>query len=265
MTTASNTSSTSVSTQQVGPCEVRVWQTGSGTGLLYLHGYEQHPGAAPFLQRLGEHRDVRAPELPGYGESTGLEHLHDILDLALLWRSLIETWGFEQVDVIGHSLGGMVAAELAVIAPHRVRKLVLVDAYGLWLDDQPLVDQFALSPQALAAAKWFDPAAAPDPEPSARTDDSPLGAAVFRTRNLGTATKFMWPIPDRGLVRRLPHLTVPTLVVHGEADGLVPVAYGQELARRIPDASLVTVPGAGHLPMLEAEDAFLSTVMAFLD
>ena len=264
MTTAS-TSSSSVTTQQVGPCQVRVWQTGSGSGLLYLHGYEQHPGAAPFLERLGEHRDVRAPELPGYGESTGLEHLHDILDLALLWRSLIDSWGFESVDVVGHSLGGMVAAELAVIAPHRVRKLVLVDSYGLWLDDQPLVDQFALSPPALAAAKWHDPAAAPDPEPSALSDRSTLGAAVFRTRNLGSATKFMWPIPDRGLSRRLPYLTVPTLVVHGEADGLVPVSYAQELAGRIPDATLVTLPGAGHLPMIETADAFLDAVTAFLD
>ena len=262
--TTTSASPSSVTSTQVGPCQVRVWQTGSGSGLLYLHGYEQHPGAASFLQRLGEHRDVRAPELPGYGESTGLEHVQDILDLALLWRRLIEDWGFEQVDVVGHSLGGMVAAELAVVAPHRVRKLVLVDSYGLWLDDQPLVDQFALSPKALAAAKWHDPAAAPDPEPSAQDDRSPLGMAVWRTRNLGSATKFMWPIPDRGLARRLPHLTVPTLVVHGEADGLVPVAYAQELAGRIPNATLVTIPGAGHLPMIEAEDAFLDAVTAFL-
>jgi pimeloyl-ACP methyl ester carboxylesterase len=75
----------------------------------------------------------------------------------------------------------------------------------------------------------------------------------------------MWPIPDRGLRRRLPHLTVPTLVLHGESDGLVPVAYAQELASRIPDAKLVTIPGAGHLPMIEAEDAFVSAVTAFLD
>lgn len=259
------TSVSSVTTQQVGPCEVRVWQTGTGSGLLYLHGYEQHPGAAPFLERLGEHRDVRAPELPGYGESTGLEQLDDILDLALLWRRLIEDWGFDSVDVVGHSLGGMVAAELAVVAPHRVRKLVLVDSYGLWLDDLPLVDQFALSPPDLAAAKWHDPAAAPDPEPSALSDTSPLGKAISRTRNLGSATKFMWPIPDRGLARRLPHLTVPTLVLHGESDGLVPVAYARELAGRIPDATLVTIPGAGHLPMIEAEDAFLDAVTRFLD
>lgn len=264
MTTAT-TSTSSVTTEKVGPCTVQVWQTGSGNGLLYLHGYEQHPGAAPFLDRLGQNRDVRAPETPGYGESTGLEDIQDILDLALLWRSLIESWGFESVDVVGHSLGGMVAAELAVIAPHRVRKLVLVDSYGLWLDDMPLVDQFGLSPSALAAAKWHDAAAAPDPEPSAQSDRSPLGTAIFRTRNLGSATKFMWPIPDRGLTRRLPHLTVPTLVLHGESDGLVPVAYAQELANRIPDAKLVTIPGAGHLPMIEAEDAFVSAVTAFLD
>lgn len=264
MTTTAATTAMQVTRQQVGPYDLRVWQAGEGPGLLWLHGLEHHPGDAPFLRSLAGSRDVRAPELPGYGESTGAEHLHDVQDAALMLRALVDSWGLSSVDVVGHSLGGMLAAELAIVAPHLVRRLVLVDSYGLWQEDFPLVDPFVLTPPALAAAKWHDPSAAPDPEPSALEDDSTLGRAVFRSRNMGTATRFLWPLPDRGLRRRLSYLTVPTLVVHGESDGLVPLRYAEELARLLPHGRLAPIPTAGHLPMLEAPEAFERAVLPFL-
>lgn len=252
-----------MSRQQIRSFDVRVWQQGEGAGLLYLHGLERHPGDAPFLNRLAEGYDVRAPELPGYGESTGVEELRDVLDVALLYRELIESWGFESVDVVGHSLGGMLAAELAAVAPHRVRTLVLVDSFGLWLEDQTMPDVFAMTPPNLDAAKWHD-TAAKDDETHARAGSAPLDLAIERTTNLGTATKFLWPIPDRGLRRRLCHVSAPTLVVHGESDGVIPVAHAEELARLIPDAELETIPAAGHLPMFEAEDQFVNLVQKFV-
>jgi pimeloyl-ACP methyl ester carboxylesterase len=251
------------SRQQIRSFDVRVWHQGEGSGLLYLHGLERHPGDAPFLNRLAEGHDVRAPELPGYGQSTGVEHLHDVLDVALLHRELVESWGFDSVDVVGHSLGGMLAAELAVVAPHRVRSLVLVDSFGLWLEDQPMPDVFAMTPPNLDAAKWHD-TAAKDDETHAREGSTPLDLAIERTTNLGTATKFLWPIPDRGLRRRLAHVSAPTLVLHGESDGIIPLAHAEELARMIPDAELETIPGAGHLPMFEAEDQFVNLVEKFV-
>jgi pimeloyl-ACP methyl ester carboxylesterase len=151
------------------------------------------------------------------------------------------------------------------VSPHLVRRLVLVDAYGLWLDDNPLPDPFALAPRDLESAKWCDPKQAPIPEPSAFDGgDDPDALAIFRAQNLGTATKFMWPIPDRGLNRRLPYIKAPTLIVHGEADGLIPMAYAQAFARLIPNARIATIRNAGHLPMIEAEDEFISTVNDFL-
>lgn len=251
-----------MSRQQVGPFDLRVWQAGDGEGLLYLHGTERHPGDAPFLRRLAEDRDVRAPELPGYGESLGVEHVHDILDVALLVRELVEASGFRSIDVIGHSLGGMIAAEVAVVAPHLVRRLVLVDSYGLWLDDEPMPDGFAMSPAALDVAKWHDVANASLETHLPEVAD-PLDRAIERARNSGTATRFMWPIPDRGLRRRARHLHAPTLVVHGESDGLVPLRYAEELAGLLPRAELATIPRAGHLPMFEAEDEFVALVQKF--
>lgn len=252
-----------MSRQQVGPFDLRVWQQGSGDGLLYLHGTERHPGDAPFLERLAEDRDVRAPELPGYGESHGFEHIHDLLDVALLLRELIETSGFDSVDVVGHSLGGMIAAELAIVAPHRVRSLVLADSYGLWIDDAPMPDAFAMTPPELDAAKWHDPANK-ELETHTREGSTQLDLMVERTKNSGTASTFMWPIPDRGLRRRARYLTAPTLVVHGESDGLVPVRYAQELAGLLPNAELLTIPRAGHLPMFEAAEEFVTAVQKFV-
>jgi len=251
--------------EKLGAFDVRVWSAGSGAPLLYLHGFEHHPGAASFLDRLSRSHDVRAPELPGFGDSTGFEELHDVIDVALYYRRLIESWNKGPVEVVGHSLGGMFAAELAALSPHLVRRLVLVDAYGLWLDDNPLPDPFALSSKDLERAKWHEPEKAPVPEPSAFEAGGDHGAlAIFRAQNLGTATKFMWPIPDHGLKRRLPYIQAPTLIVHGKADGLVPVAYAEAFARLIPKARIAVIRNAGHLPMIEAEEDFISVVNDFL-
>ncbi|MPZ99947.1 MAG: alpha/beta fold hydrolase [Dehalococcoidia bacterium] len=255
-----------LTTQEFGESRVRVWIAGSGPDLLFLHGYEQHPGDASFLHRLAEHHTVYAPEHPGYGESTGFESLRDIIDLALRYRQLVESWGIESVDVIGHCLGGMIAAEFAATSPHLVRRLVLVDAWGLWRDDQQPADPFVLTEDELAQAKWHDPATAPNPEPSIFQPDPsrPHAAMLTRGQNLGVAGKFMWPIPDRGLRRRLPFVKAQTLVVHGESDGLIPAVYAEEFQQLIPDAEVARLPAAGHLPMIEREDDFIDTVEAFL-
>lgn len=245
--------------QTFGPASIRLWRMGAGKPLLYLHGFEGHPGDAPFLRRLAQTRLVIAPEHPGFGESEGLAAMHDITDQALHFRRIIRALDARPVDVVGHCLGGMFAAELAAISPHLVRRLVLVNSYGLWDDADPLPDAFSLAPPDFAVAKWHNAAAAPA-ETTPPGGDNPLA----RQRNLGAATKFMWPIPDRGLTRRLGHIEAPTLVVHGMQDGLVPPAYGQRLAALVPNGAFHPIEGAGHMPMLEAEDAFIDAVSAFL-
>lgn len=159
----------------------------------------------------------------------------------------------------------MVAAELAAVCTERIRRLVLVNAFGLWLDDEPAVDPFGPTSDVLAAT-WHDPASAVDfaPAIAANEPDDREAPIVLRARNLGSATKFMWPIADRGLRRRLPVIHAPTLVVHGTSDRLVPRSYAQEFARLIPDAQLTTIDAAGHYPMFEREDAFVTVVQQFL-
>ncbi|MHA6627228.1 alpha/beta fold hydrolase [Pseudonocardia sichuanensis] len=256
---------TTLEIPNVGRFDVDVWEEGSGGHpLVYLHGYERHPGGAEFLARLAENRRVLAPELPGYGRSTGFEHFTDVLDVALFLRELVGSWGLEQVDVVGHSLGGMFAAELAAISPHLVRKLVLVDAFGLWRDEEPAPDPFGAADQ-VKQAKWHGEPPTTEPSNFRPDPDDPHAAILFTAQNLGSATKFMWPIADRGLRRRLPLIAAPTLVVHGTSDGLLPLSYAEELARLVPDAQLAAIDGAGHYPMVEQVDEFVSVVDKFLE
>lgn len=251
------------SREQYGQYDVRVWSGGSGAPVLYLHGWEQHPGDAPFLNRLAQTRAVKAPEHPGYGVSTGIENVVDVVDVALFYRRLIEAWGVGPVDIIGHDLGGMLAAEIAAVAPHLVKKLVLVSPYGLWLDEAPMIDPFTAQPPALAEAKWANVELA-GAEPSAFDAADGFNPGTFRMTNLAAATKFLWPIPDRGLSRRIAYVDAPTLVVRGEADGLVPAPYVDAWVKALPGARAVSVPAAGHLPMVEAEDKFIEIVDGFL-
>ncbi|MFT7602378.1 MAG: pimeloyl-ACP methyl ester carboxylesterase, partial [Acidimicrobiales bacterium] len=133
---------TVVEMDNVGRFDLSSWSGGDGAPMLYLHGFERHPGDAPFLRRLAEEHAVLAPELPGFGTSTGFEYIKDLTDLVLVYRTVVENWGVGPVDVVGHSLGAMVAAELAALCPELVRRLVLVDPFGVWLDAEPALDPF---------------------------------------------------------------------------------------------------------------------------
>ena len=169
-----------------------------------------------------------------------------------------------RIDVVGHSLGGMCAAELAAVAPQLVRKLVLVNAFGLWLDDRPAPDPFGPADE-VKAAKWHGEPPKEEPTNFVPVPDDPHAAILFTAQNLGAATKFMWPIAERGLRRRLPLIDAPTLVVHGTSDGLLPQAYAEEFVRLIPDATLAPIDAAGHYPMVEQEDEFTAVVTKFLE
>ncbi len=244
-----------------GKFATRVWREGSGPPLLYLHGLDGVPSEEPFLRELATARTVIAPEHLGFGESVGLDTIDDILDITLYHRSVIDALGLDTVDVLGHSLGGMFAAELAAISPSTVGRLILVDALGLWRDDHEVPDIFVLSPRRQAGLLWHDPESE-----VASTVRGPQGVdgALQRNANLGAATKFLWPIPDRGLHKRLGHIAAPTLLIWGESDGWVVPAYGEMFAAGIPNARLEIVRGAGHNPMLEQRQAFLSAVDEFL-
>src|SRR5262249_56908294 len=99
---------------------------------------------------------VYAPHFPGYGESTGNEHIDDVIDAALFYHQLMDELGIASANIVGHSMGGMLAAETAALCNHRARKLVLVAPAGLWLESNPIPDFFAADPTGNRALPFYD-------------------------------------------------------------------------------------------------------------
>src|SRR5918995_1510157 len=238
---------------------------GEGDPLLFLHGTSGLRGWPPFLESLARSFRVIVPDHPGFGRSEGLEHLDDVVDLALYYTEFIDAMGLEQPYLVGHSLGGMIAAEVAAIAPDMASKLVLMAPVGLWLDDHPVMDFFAATPEELATAMFHAPGSAIAKELMTMPSDSEahLEAVLERTKNLSAAGKFLWPIPDKGLKKRIHRIVAPTLLLWGKDDQFVPAVYADEFARRLPGARLEIVEQAGHAPQLEQPDGVARLVREF--
>ena len=253
-------------TVQAGPITAYVTRAGQGDPLVYLHGAFGHGGWPPFLDRLAERFSVYAPVQPGFGETDGVEHLDDILDLTLYHYDLLDALELRSPIIMGHFFGAMVAAEMAALRPRIVRKLVLVSPAGLWLDDDPGVDYFATPARELRSTLFRDPesAVARSTMPDLDDEEEKARQSLERVRALSTVARFLWPIADKGLVKRLHRITAPTLVVLGSDDKVVPAAYGVEVTSRVPNSRAEIIQEAGHLPMLEQPDAFAHVVSEFL-
>ena len=134
-------------------------EAGSGTPVVFLHGAGGLFPENPFLDALAKKYHVFAPELPGYGDSTGEDLLEDMLDFTLHAADVVAELGIDKPHLIGHSMGGMIAAEMAATAPNDLRKLVLVGAAGLWIPEQPIPDLYAMLPHEYPKYLFHDPAA----------------------------------------------------------------------------------------------------------
>lgn len=248
-----------------GMFQADVWRSGSGEPLLYLHGAGGlHEGE--YLDRLAERFDVVAPSHPGFGSSTGFEHIEDIIDLALYYHDFLDELGLESAHVVGHSMGGMLAAELAALCSHRVRRLVLANPVGFWRDDVGVLDFFTVAPDKLLQYTWHDPQSEvlKTAFPMPTTTEGLVEAMFQRMQSLASASKFLWPIPDRGLKRRIHRIQSPTLIVWGASDGLVSPVYAEDFRNGIRNSQVEIIEECGHFPMFERRDTFLSLVAGFL-
>jgi pimeloyl-ACP methyl ester carboxylesterase len=249
-----------------GKFTVELHLFGTGEPLLFLHGAGGLLGVDQFLEDLGHSFKVIAPHLPGYGESTGAEHIDDILDAILFYHQLLDELGIVSAHVVGHSMGGMLAAEFAAIDVHRAKKLVLVTPAGFWLEEHPIPDVFAMEPPQLAEYLFHDPKSPIAQMITAIPEDMKVLEEMYveRTKRMTQASKFLWPIPDRGLKKRAYRIAAPSLVIMGQSDKLIPPVYANEFTSRIRNSRAITMAQCGHLPMYERPDEFVKTVREFL-
>ncbi len=250
-------------------CEVAYLEAGSGQPLLFLHGAGGLFPQNPFLETLAGRYRVIAPWWPGYGASRGEELLEDMLDFALHGWDVVDALGLERPHLMGHSMGGMIAAEMAVTAPHDLDRLVLVCPAGLWLDEYPIPDIFSLMPYELPALLTHDPAVAMRLlAGAAELDFNNMEVLkqflVVNARQLGTAGKILFPIPNRRLSKRLYRLAAPTQVLWGESDRLIVPAYAARWQAMVPHASVQRFADCGHLVPYEQPEAFVAAVTDFL-
>jgi len=246
---------------------VETYEFGSGDPLLYLHGAGGLTGLESFLEELAKDFHVIAPHLPGFGESTGGDRIEDVVDAALFYHQLMDDLGIPSAHVLGHSMGGMLAAEVAALDAHRARRLVLVAPAGFWIDAHPIPDLFALDPSELGGYLFHDPASPVAKRFLAVPDDIQQVADMYveRVKRFSAASKFLWPIPDRGLKKRAYRITSPTLLVWGESDRLIPPVYADEFTSRIPATRIEIVKHAGHMLPYEQSAAFVKVVRKFLE
>lgn len=247
---------------------VKYYQHGTGAPLVYCHGAGGLPAFTPDLETLSQHFAVTAPLHPGFG-STGEEHLHaDVLKLTLHTWDVLDALGIAEPILVGHSLGGMLAAEMAAIEPRRVKKLVLVGAAGLWLDECPTADFFAMKPEELVEAAFYDPQSDLAKAFLALPQDKDAANEVMiqRIKGFAAAGRFLWPLPDRGLSERLYRVKAPTLLLWGESDKLIPVRYArafQDLLTNSAAVKVEIVPRAGHMVLLEQTQAATRAILEF--
>lgn len=248
----------------------RVIVKGDGPPVVFLHGPWGREWT-PYLDNLAKDHRVYVPVHPGTDDAKDLVLLDDIWELALYYDNLFKELGLKSFDLIGHSFGGMIAAELAAIYPHYVRRLVLIDAMGLWRDDVPVEEHVTIAPQDLKALIYADQSRpeviarenafeAPEMKEAMSSPRALTGqqlsvaareALLHRFSVVAATTHFCHPIPERGLSKRLYRVKADTLLVWGKQDKLVPPIYADEFASRIDNARIAIVDDAGHLPFLE--------------
>lgn len=247
---------------KVGPLSVRLLNEGKGAPVLFLHGSGGHPGWPPFLQRLAATHEVIVPEHPGFGASDEAPQLRSVADMAFYYLDFMETLGREKLHIIGHSLGGWIAAEVAIRDCSRFSSLTLIAPAGLRVRGIPSGDNFIWSPEETASNLFTDPALVE--QWLAHTPTPEEADALLRNRlmaaKLGWEPRWFNPALEHWLHR----IRVKTLLLWGEDDKLLPAAYAKAWTERLPDCHFTAIPRCGHLPQVEAVDQVLKSFAAFL-
>jgi pimeloyl-ACP methyl ester carboxylesterase len=247
---------------RVGDTKIQLLRGGKGQPLLILHGAGGGTGWLRFHELMARRFTVLAPVHPGFGASDDPEWLEGVDDLVLFYLDFLDTLGLRRVHLLGSSLGGWIAAELAVSHQHRLRSLILVDAAGIQVDGAPMADLFMMDPATRAKTVYHNPAILDEVLAVQPTPEM----LQVELRQRVTVAKLAWDpyFHNPKLPRRLGRIRVPTLILWGRHDRLIPSAVGQAYEKAIPGSELRFIEEAGHVPLREAPESCARAVTAFL-
>lgn len=248
--------------REIGGAKIQLLRGGDGPPLLFLHGAAGGGIWLPFLAQLARRFAVYAPAHPGFGRSEDPPGLDSIDDMAHYYLDFLDGLGFPKVRLMGLSLGGWIAAELATLCSHRIDRLVLVDPAGLKVDGVKVPDIFAMTPQEVVEHVFARPETAAALFPADPTPEQMEG--MLRQRM--TLARLAWNpyLHNPKLLRRLGRVRVPTLIVWGARDRLFPLEMAKAWEQAIPGARLAVLEDCAHVPPLDAPEAFVRTVTGFL-
>lgn len=236
---------------------------GAGQTVLYLHGANVSAGPTPFIEQLAETFHVLAPEHPGFGRSDEPEWLRDIHDTAYYYLDFLEKFDLQDIHLVGSSLGGWIAMEIAIRDQSRIKSLSLSAPAGIIVPEKPVTDIFLLERQELIHALVHDPSLA-EKMLSVEPDEA---SAEQELKNLFTTARLAWEprFHNPQLAKWLHRIRIPTQILWGECDAIIHPSYQQELKRLLPHAELHHFPNCGHLPHIECTEKFVAAIKTFIE
>lgn len=258
--------SQAISGEYIDVRNIRIWLTRGGDGppLLYLPGI--HPERDdPALPLLTTDFLVYRPDHPGFGRSDEDPAVDSVLDLAFRYLDLLDRLGLDRVRLAGMSLGGWIAAQIAVLAPERVTRLVLTCPAGL-RPPVPVPDLFTLDPLELAAVMNHQPQALKAAVAAAREMTGDAQCLTRYLRNQAASAHVAWNpyLHDPKLAGRLHRVCCDVLLIWGARDRLLPPECAMAWQQALPTARLALIEEAGHRPHAEQPAAFAALVREFL-
>ncbi len=250
-----------------GKLKLNIKRGGNGPPLVFLHN-ASGPRWDAFLDELSRTHTVFAIEHPGTSDddSDAIDHVHELWDLVLIYEEAIRGLQLEEPVVVGASAGGMLAAELSASFPALFSKVLLIAPAGLWRED-PAPREWLTSDPGSMPGRLFKNLSNEHVVNYMTPPNDPAVALKQRVRatwSMGCTGKFLWPLPDRGLRRRLHRISAPTLIIWGADDDITPTVYAQDFGQAIAGSSVKIVQDSGHVVQIEQRDAVVAHVLDFL-
>jgi pimeloyl-ACP methyl ester carboxylesterase len=243
---------------ELNGCRTHLRRAGKGQPLLFLHGASGAPVIMPFMRTLAASFDVLVTEHPGYGRSDEPEWLENIHDMAYFYLDFLQKLDLKDVVLVGSSMGGWIAAEVAVRDTSRLKSVVLVSPAGLSAPGVLPADIFLLPPEDMVRALFLDQKLA-----EARLAEPVTPESIdMALKNRHTTARLAWEprLHDPHLAKWLHRIDVPVTIVWGEQDRILPVGLAAEFKKHLPGAKLEIIPNCGHLPHAEKHDQFVRIV-----